>query len=147
MKSLFHFGRQLKAFCVGIFGYFTLWLAASAKIIWRYEKQTEHVVQRVIAVESRIPTVDRRIAFLYRWLRYAIHHYHLLPNWLRIAKLLPLTILILGPGLWESFQRDHRQKEIYTEHYGYYYSHYIAQKQPLETERYYADLYAQRYAE
>lgn len=80
-----------------------------------------HFLRRLLAVEKRLRGA-RHLTFLWRFLRYAVHHYHLIPQWLRVLKLLVLFWMLLWQPVW-NYVVTYRQAESY---YAFYYDHGLA---------------------
>jgi GH24 family phage-related lysozyme (muramidase) len=139
--------KAVALFCQGVLLAMVQMLGQMGRQLWRVERSSEHVVKRVVAVESRVKGTRKRVFFLYRWLRYVLHRYRAVPNWLKAAKIMLLILAVFGPSAWDAIQRQHRQNEIYESLYQHHYDYYRAQNQSETISRYYADLYARKYAE
>jgi lysozyme len=109
---------------LGVFGILGQWLAQACRWVVHEEGLVVHFFRRLMAVEKRLRGV-RHITFLWRFLRYAVHHYHLIPPWLRILKLLTLLGLLLWQPVWD-YLATHQQAGSY---YEFYYRHGLAHYQ------------------
>lgn len=112
-----------------------------------YEEQRfAHFLARLVVVERRIKGMPRRLAFLWRWLRYAIHRYHLLPTWLKLLKLAVVVVVVFGPGAWEKGRIYYEHHQLYSQFYDHYYAYFKHRYKPRDAH-FYADSYALQYAD
>lgn len=127
----------------GVVSLLAEWFCNIFRWIWREEKLALHFLQRFMTVERRLQGHDHWV-FPLRFLRYAVHHYHLLPSWLRLSKLLLLVALILWQPVWKVAEETRQRDTLYGFYYRHGVQHYTRYTSAKEAARL-ADSYAREF--
>jgi lysozyme len=109
--------RILRDFVIGVLAYIWVILKLIVQWVMTREYTLQHFIARLIAVEKRIRSWPKKLAFLYRWARYAIQHYRLLPGWAKITYTSMLVILIIAPFAAREYREWRYERMLYE---GYY---------------------------
>lgn len=99
------------------------WACSGIRWIGKEEKLTLHFIKRFIAVEKKLKG-GRHFSFPLRFLRYAIHHYHLIPPWVKVLKIIVIAGLILWQPLWQLAAESMQKQALYAFYYKHGLEHY-----------------------
>lgn len=105
-----------------------------------------HFIDRFVAVEKKIKKPSKQFAFVYRWIRYAVHHYHLIPTWAKVMKLVLIIAIIFSQQIRDELRTYKQQDQLYHQLYSSYYEHYRKETTD-ELAKSHADYYARHYAQ
>ncbi len=132
-------------FWLGVFGWIFYGFRQLIRWLAYEEGLIEHFCQRFVAVEKRLRG-SRHLTFIYRYLRYAVHHYHLIPPWVKILKVVILLGLMVGHPLWQKYQNTRESDHYYSFYYQHGLEHYRKYLPEAEAEKVAAD-YARKFAD
>lgn len=144
MKPLF----LLLQFWLGVLHTLFGWIRQGYRWLVYEEKLTLRFCQRLVTVEKRLQG-SRHLVFLYRFLRYANHHYHLIPPWIKLVNVAMIMAMMFGHPFLHQVKQEKKTKTQYAFYYEHglkHYRHYLPQAEAQKMAAGYAQEFAQYYA-